>query len=75
MVKCEGGGKVSQKVTNSSKKEIDQHSIREKGESCKNDVTLERMRGSVEKNHICPWHYELSINSVIFWWGKGEAKN
>ena len=36
-------GEVSQKVTNSSKKESDQHSIREKGESCINDVILEKI--------------------------------
>ena len=39
-------------MTNSSKKESDQHSIREKGESCINDVILERMGESVENNHL-----------------------
>ena len=29
VIKCEGGGWVSQKVTKSSKKESDQHSIRD----------------------------------------------
>ena len=59
VVKCEGEGKVSQKVTNSSKKESDQHSIREKGESCINDVILERIGDQLNRTiflFVCPWH-------------------
>ena len=44
----------------SGKKESDQHSIREKGESCINDVISERMGGNMLKRTIflfvCPWH-------------------
>ena len=50
VVKCEGEGKVSQKVTNSSKKESDQHSIREKGESFGDQLNRTIFL------FVCPWH-------------------
>ena len=62
-------------MTNSSKKESDQHSIREKGESCINNVILESMGESVEKNHLSVcllFALGLSINDVSYW--LGDAK-